>query len=123
MISIHLQDVKIGTEMSVNEGRILFNSKTEFSYSEDTRKTLTLMTSLEDISSGYESRNYSLTFGITHPYTDLDCRMLSTVGKSGERYSAGMDLSYMTAKREKKNLALRAEIDRLRNQMNFEVTF
>ncbi|XP_041357844.1 uncharacterized protein LOC121374798 [Gigantopelta aegis] len=115
------KDIKIGTEMSVNEGRTLFNSRTQFSYSQDSRKTLTFMSSLRDISTRYGAKNYSLTFGIAHPYTDLDCRMSSSVGQSTDRYSAGLDISYLTARREKKNLALRAEIDRLRNQMNFEI--
>ena len=115
-----IQDVKLGTEVMLNEGRTLFNGKTSFSYSPDTRKTLTLLSKLEDLSS-YGSKNYSLVLAVTHPYTDVNAQLKSHIGWSSEKYSTNMDVSYLTARRDRKNMALRAEIDRLRQQINLEV--
>ena len=116
-----IQDVTIETKMRINEGRTIFNGRTALSYSMDSSKTWTFISTLEDVSTGYGSTNYSLVLGMFHPYTDLDCQLSGNIGQSTEKYSAMMDVKYLTTRRENVNLALRAEINRLRNQMNLEV--
>ncbi len=105
----------------MNQGRTLFNGKTELSYSSDSRKTLTLTSSLEDISRGHSNSNYSLVMGISHPYTEVDVKLTSHIGSSTEKLSGGMNLDYLTARREKKNFALRGEINKLRKQIELQV--
>ena len=109
--------------MVMNEGRTLFDGKTQLSYSTDSRKTLTLTSRMEDISYGYNNANYSLVFAINHPSTDVDVQMASHFGSSSEKYSAGMNMMYLTARRERKNFALRGQINKLRKQIEFQVTF
>ena len=107
--------------MTVNDGRLVFDSKTEFSYSSDSRKTLTLTSKVEDISYGYTNKNYSMALGLSHPYTDVDVQLRSNIGKSSEKFTGAMDIMYLTARRERKNFALRGEINRIRNQLNLQV--
>ena len=42
-------------EMTVNQGRTVWDGKTALSYSPDSRKTLTLASSLKDVSDVYRS--------------------------------------------------------------------
>ncbi|XP_041357851.1 uncharacterized protein LOC121374806 [Gigantopelta aegis] len=124
-VTFHLpsieKDIRIGTEMTLNEGRTIFMGKTEISYSEDIRKLLTVMTSLEDMSDSQPSRNYSFVFGITHPFTDVDATFKSQAGFSASMCSSSLDLNYLTAKKEIQNFALMMEINKLRNQMDLQL--
>ena len=121
LLNTYFQDIKLNTELTINDGRTVFDSKTEFSYSPDSRKTLTLTSKVEDISYGYSNKNYSLSLGVSHPYTDVDMRLRSNVGSSDEKYTGAMDIFYLTARRERKNFALRGEINKIRNQLNVQV--
>ena len=49
------QEVHIDHEMEVNQGSTLWDGRTEFSYSPDSRRTLTLASSLKDVSEAYRS--------------------------------------------------------------------
>ena len=44
------KEVKIAHEMQMNRGRTLWDGKTDLSYSPDARKTLTVASSLKDVS-------------------------------------------------------------------------
>ena len=59
---------------------------------------------------------------LTHPHTDLDVSMTSHIGASDNRYSAAVDTWYLTSRRQRKNMALRGEIDQLRRQISMEVS-
>ncbi len=107
--------------MTMNDGRTLFDGKTEFSYSPDSRKTLTLTSKVEDISNGYSNTNYSMVMVISHPYTDVDVRVNSNIGKSAEKVTGAMGIMYLTARRERKNFAMRGEIDRIKKSLNLQV--
>ncbi|KAJ8315900.1 hypothetical protein KUTeg_006534 [Tegillarca granosa] len=113
------KDVHLDSEMTLNDGRVIFDGKTEFRYSDDSRKKLVIYSKLEDISAGY-SKNYSLSLGVSHPYTNVDIQMESHIGKSDEKYTAGMDVLYLTAQRQRKNFALMGEIDNYRNEINVQ---
>lgn len=47
------QEVRIDSEVAVNQGRTVWDGKTAVSYSTDSRKTLTLSSSLKDVSDSY----------------------------------------------------------------------
>ena len=49
------QEVHVDHEMTMNQGRTVWDGKTELSYSPDSRKTLTFSSSLKDISDAYRS--------------------------------------------------------------------
>ncbi|XP_071088621.1 uncharacterized protein [Haliotis cracherodii] len=115
------KNIQIDTEMLMNDGRTIFNGKSQLSYSSDSRKTITLTSRLEDISYGYGNNNYSFVVGISHPYTDVDVKLASHIGSSSEKVSAGASMSYLTARRERKNFALRGEINKLRKQIQLQM--
>nr|KAG5709527.1 hypothetical protein BaRGS_001577 [Batillaria attramentaria] len=118
------KEVRIDSEMEVNQGRTMWDGKTALSYSPDSRKTITLSSSLKDVSeSSYysEGKNYSLSLAISHPYTDVDVSLTSHLGAIGDRYSTAMSVDYLTARRQRKNVALRGEIDRLRRQIDLQL--
>jgi hypothetical protein len=50
------QEVHIDTQMNLNEGRLLFDGKTELTYSSDSRKIFTIMSRLEDISNTFSAK-------------------------------------------------------------------
>ncbi|XP_046338509.2 uncharacterized protein LOC124119888 [Haliotis rufescens] len=105
------KNIQLDTAMLLNDGRTVFNGKTQVSYSSDSRKTLTLTSRMDDISYGYGNSNYSFVVGISHPYTDVDVKLTSHIGSSSEKVSAGMDIAYLTASRERKNFALEGHLN------------
>ncbi|XP_046569575.1 uncharacterized protein LOC124277891 [Haliotis rubra] len=115
------KNIQIDTEMLLNDGRTVFNGKTQLSYSSDSRKTLTLTSRLDDISYGWGNTNYSLVVGVSHPYTDVDVKLTSHIGSSSEKVSAGTGITYLTARRERQNFALRGEINKLRKQIQLQM--
>ena len=66
-------------------------------------------------------QNYTLTVAISHPHTNTDIGFTSHLGATGDRYSAAMDTVYLTSRRQRKNVALRGEIDRLRREIDLQV--
>ncbi|XP_076462150.1 uncharacterized protein LOC143294657 [Babylonia areolata] len=116
------KEVHVDHEMALNEGRTVWDGKTAVSYSPDARRTLTLTSSLKDISDSDSSgKNYSLAVSISHPHTNTDITFTSHLGATGERLSAAMDTVYMTSRRTRKNLMLRGEIDQLRRQIDLQL--
>jgi len=108
--------------VAVNQGKTLLDTTTALSFSKDTKKALTLTSTLRDVTSARDSgSNYTLSMSLTHPHTDLDVRMDSHIAASNDRYSAAVDTWYLTSRRERKNLALRGEIDQLRRQISMEM--
>ncbi|XP_046557707.1 uncharacterized protein LOC124266910 isoform X2 [Haliotis rubra] len=105
------KNIKVDTGLLLNDGRTVFNGKTLLSYTDDDRKTITLTCSVGDISSGYGDTRYSLVVGISHPYTDVDVKLTSHIGSSSEQVSAGIEMIYLTARRETKNFALKGQFD------------
>ena len=108
--------------MTINSGKVVFDSKTEFKYSKDSRKTLVINSRLEDVAFG-SNKNYTFSFDLQHIYSSVDIKMKSHVGQTSERYSAGVDVDYLTARKNKQNFALMGEINNLRKQLNVEVSY
>ncbi|XP_050402855.1 uncharacterized protein LOC126819071 [Patella vulgata] len=115
------RDIRIGSEMTVYRGRVIFDGKTELSYSPDSRKTLILTSNVKDVSYDRTHKNYTMSLGISHPYTDTDVQLTSHIGRSTDKYSTGVELQYLTASRTQMNMVLLGEIDQLRRQINIEV--
>ncbi|XP_070194611.1 uncharacterized protein [Littorina saxatilis] len=116
------KEVHIDHEMEVNQGRTVWDGRTQLSYSKDSRRKLTVASSLKDVSASFQSgQNYSLAVAISHPHTKTDISFTSHIGATGERYSAAMDTVYLTSQSERKMMALRGEIDRLRRQIDLEL--
>ncbi|KAL8597069.1 hypothetical protein ACOMHN_057558 [Nucella lapillus] len=117
------QEVRVQSEVAVNQGRTLLDSTTALTYSPDSRKVLTFTSTLKDTTGAWESSasNYTLHLSLTHPHTDLDLSMTSHLGATEDRYSAAIDTWYLTSGRQRKNMALRGEIDQLRRQLTMEM--
>ncbi|KAL8574776.1 hypothetical protein ACOMHN_035319 [Nucella lapillus] len=117
------QEVRVQSEVAVNQGRTLLDSTTALTYSPDSSKVLTFTSTLKDTTGAWESSgsNYTLHLSLTHPHTDLDLSMTSHLGASEDRYSAAVDTWYLTSGRQRKNMALRGEIDQLRRQLTMEM--
>lgn len=115
--------MQIDSQLSLNKGRILFDGKTELTYSRDTRKKFTIMSRLEDISNSWSSKNYSFTFGISHPYTSVDVQLSSQFGKSDEKLTGGLNMKYLTVKRDTKIFSANGAIDRVRKSFSFDVSY
>ena len=115
-----LQQIRVDGELMLDNGRIILESKTDFSYSNDARKTVTLFSKVKDISE-YNSNNYSVEMGLKHPYTNIDVNLKSTLGSSDQKMTAGFEASYLTASRQTKNLQLLSEINKLKKQISLQV--
>ncbi|KAL8574772.1 hypothetical protein ACOMHN_035315 [Nucella lapillus] len=117
------QEVRVKSEVAVNQGSTLLDSTTALTYSPDSSKVLTFTTTLKDTTGAWESSgsNYTLHLSLTHPHTDLDLSMTSHLGASEDRYSAAIDTWYLTSGHQRKNMALRGEIDQLRRQLTMEM--
>ena len=112
--------MKIEGELMLKNGRIIIDSKTDLSYSKDVRKTVTILSKVENLSE-YSSNNYSLQMGVSHPYTNIDVQMKTTVGNSEEKMTAGFEASYLTATRITKSLELHSEINKIKKQISLQV--
>ena len=105
--------------MLIGSGNVIYDGRTAFRYSKDSRKTFTLSSKLEDVSGRGE--NYKFLLGISHPYTTVDIQTKAIIGKSNDKLSADFDIKYLTARRQTKNIALITEIDKLKRQLNIQV--
>jgi len=105
----------------VNRGRILFDGKTELTYSRDSRKKITLVSRLEDISTERSSKNYSFVLGISHPFTSVDVTVSSHLGKSSDKMTGAFNMKYQTVRRETKTFSVHGEVDKLRKSAFFDM--
>ncbi|GFS10552.1 microsomal triglyceride transfer protein large subunit [Elysia marginata] len=116
------KEIRLDGELMSQNGRIILDARTDISYSKDSRKTLTLVSKLEDISDYYSHYNYSLAVGVSHPYTNVDIQMTSHLGCSEEKMTIGLSTDYLTARKQNKNLGLLAQINKLKRQLNLQIT-
>lgn len=108
--------------MILSRGRIIFDGKTEFTYSRDSSKKIAFVSRLEDISSSWSVRNYSFSFGISHPFSSVDIQMSSKVGKSDDKLTGSFDLEYQTVRRDVKSFKVDGEMDKLRKIISLNVS-
>jgi hypothetical protein len=116
-----LQEYTVTTDLAVNSGSSLLDAKTEFSYSVDPRKLVIVTTRLNDLAYGSHASNYSLTFGLVHPATDINIHMTSHMGSSRALCSMATEVEYMTAQRQRKAVTMRSFYDRVTHNMALEV--
>ena len=121
-VTILFQDVQLDSEMILGRGRVIFDGKTEFIYSRDSRKTIAFVTRLEDISSSWSVKNYSFTFGVSHPFSSVDIQMSSKIGKSDDKLTGSIDVEYQTVKRDVKSFKVNGELDKLRRSVSLNVS-
>ncbi|XP_076095776.1 uncharacterized protein LOC143066849 [Mytilus galloprovincialis] len=115
------QDVKLDSNVKFNKGSVLFDGKTAFQYSKDSRKTLILSSRLEDLSSGTDT-NYSFNLGIKHPYTTVDVEVTSLLESSVYKKMGSVDVKYQTANKMAKNFGIMGEIDSLKKSIKMDLT-
>ena len=108
--------------MILSRGRVIFDGKTEFTYSRDSSKKISFVTRLEDISSSWSVRNYSFSVGISHPFSSVDIQMSSKVGKSDDKLTGSIDAEYQTVKRDVKAFKVDGELDKLRKSVSLNVS-
>ncbi|XP_052775371.1 uncharacterized protein LOC128213563 isoform X2 [Mya arenaria] len=114
------KEVTLGSEVVVKRGRIIFEGRTELSYSPDSRKNIVISSKLEDISQGSGS-NYSFSVGVSHPYTTVDVQVASHLGQSPAGYSAGIGVEYMAVSRQTKTFLVGGAINKLRKSVSLEL--
>ena len=114
------KELRVDGELLLNDGRVMLDAKTDFSYSKDARKTVTVVSKVQDLSSNGAS-NYSVELGLSHPATAVDVQLKSHLGHSASRMSLGLGGSYMTAQRKTKTLQLLAQINKLKKQISLQV--
>jgi len=115
------KEVQIDSQISMNKGRVLFDGKTEVVYSRDASKKITMMAKLEDITDNWSSKNYSFTFGISHPYTSVDIQLESEMGKSADKMTGGINMKYLTVNRDTKTFSVNGELDGNNNAFSFNM--
>jgi hypothetical protein len=115
------KSVQLDSEMVLNRGRVLFDGKTELSYSKDRRKKFTITSQLADISNERSSKNYTFSFGISHPYTSVGVQLNSHIAESSSRITGDVTLKYQTVSREIKTFSVNGELHKLRKTVNFGV--
>ena len=108
--------------MILSRGRVIFDGKTEFIYSGDSRKKIAVVARLEDISSRWSVKNYSFSFGVSHPISSVDIQMSSKFGKSNDKLTGSIDVEYKTVKRDVKSFKVNGELDNLRRSVSLNVS-
>ncbi|XP_063427206.1 uncharacterized protein LOC134710744 [Mytilus trossulus] len=113
------KDVQLDYKMLIGSGNVIYDGRTAFRYSKDSRKTFTLSSKLEDVSG--RGKNYKFLLGISHPYTTVDIQTKTEIGKSNDKLSADFDIQYLTARRQIKNIAIITDIGKLKRHLNIQV--
>ena len=108
--------------MILSRGRVIFDGKTEFTYSRDSSKKISFVTRLEDISSSWSVKNYSFSVGISHPSSSVDIQMSSKVEHSNDKLTGSIDVEYQTVKRDVKSFKVDGQLDKLRKSVSLNVS-
>ncbi|KAI8787576.1 apolipophorin [Biomphalaria glabrata] len=119
-------DLKVSSAVTFNRGNTIFEGTTAFSYNSDSRKTLTLFSTVKNspyatrrvFQSAENNYNYSVQLGVKHPETKVDIKIDSHLGKRANVMTSSMGVRYLTSTSQIKNLALFAEINELKKEMN-----
>jgi len=114
------KDIILRHELTLHKNGLTFSGRQELEYSTDARENLVMSARLQDLSRGSDS-NYSVEFGLSHPRSQIDIQMTSHVANGDAAMSAGMEMNYLTARRQMTNMRMRGEIEKLRKRMNMEL--
>ena len=86
-------------------------------------QTLEIHGRIADESDNIGEKRYVAEAHMTHPSSALDVQFTSRLTNNDETMGGDMELTYMmTEDRQRKSAALRAEINKLREEINIEVT-
>ena len=107
------QDITLSSEASVS------GFKTTLSYE---RQTWILENSMRD-ESRYPNVKYTSLLRLSSPTSLVDVQLISNAAREGDTTSASYTLKYLTSRdRQFKTLALKGEVNRLRNELKLEVS-
>lgn len=112
------RDLVIRNDFILNDNKVLFNGNMEV---EATSSPLKLSALLEDKAQESGAFDYTLTLGVSHPRTTLDMTIIADIANTRQVMKSGLVLNYMTAKRDNKMMALRADIDKLQKTLKVEL--
>ncbi|CAG2256768.1 unnamed protein product [Mytilus edulis] len=96
------KDLQLDYKMLIGSGNVIYDGRTAFRYSKDSRKTFTLSSKLEDVSG-------------------LDIQTKAIIGISYDKLSAEFDIKYLTARRQTKNIAIITDMGKLKRQLNIQI--
>ena len=66
---------------------------------------------------------FSLQFGLSHPASQIDMQLVSNFADNPSSMAAGLEMNYLSAgARQRSNMRLRGEIQKLRSAINMEVS-
>eukprot|EP00106_Octopus_bimaculoides_P022203 XP_014789645.1 PREDICTED: uncharacterized protein LOC106883230 [Octopus bimaculoides] len=107
--------LKLKTVINGPNGDSLGSIRTQLSYDENVRKTLTIEAKMNN-----NNGNYTLNAYFEHPYSNLALEILAFATAPQHRYSTGVELKYLTSKRSQKSFKFFADIDKRRREMKIE---
>ncbi|KAL3868012.1 hypothetical protein ACJMK2_040851 [Sinanodonta woodiana] len=113
--------ISVKSELAMSNGQAVFDGLTELSYSTDPEKTLRMVYSLEDTSAD-GATNHTLNFVMSHPQTNTNIRLTSAFGISSGRCTGNVLVKYLTDRKEEKNLALNCEFNRLKRDLQLQIS-
>lgn len=111
-----LQDVVFGVEGSMGDS---YNGKINLEYAD---QRFEFVGKVADESPSTQDTRYVAEAHLTHPASYLDVQFSSQLTNNDEKMGGNMEVKYMmTRDRQLKSNALRAEINKLRQELNMEV--
>ena len=117
MLLFIFQPVVIGFEGKLGNGA-LFDGKANLKFAD---QNMEVKAKIADLSR-YNDHRYTTEWHLTHPGSFLDVQLKTDVGNSAEAVSGNMEVNYMTTyDRQMKTMAIRSEINKLREELNMEV--
>jgi len=102
----------------LNQGNVLFGGRTEIDFLASPMMVDVLV---ENKASESGSINYSLTMGVSHPSSSVDIKTVAHVANSPSMMSSGLQMNYLTARRQQVNLGLMAQINKIKKSLNIQV--
>nr|KAI8754502.1 apolipophorins-like isoform X1 [Biomphalaria glabrata] len=104
-------------------GTTLIDSKAEISYSSDPDKMIIIRSLLSDLAIGSKGNyNYTAQFEFKHAKTNSDVKLVSHVAHVDKVCSAGGQLSFLTASKERKLVELWSNLDTDKQTMTLRVS-
>ncbi|KAH9496816.1 hypothetical protein Btru_010355 [Bulinus truncatus] len=103
-------------------GTTLIDSKAEISYSSDPQKMISIRSLISNYQVESENNyNYTAQFEFQHPKTNSDVKLVSHVAHVEKICSAGGQLSFLTASKERKFIELWSMLDTAKQSMTLKV--
>lgn len=94
----------------------------EISYSPEKRKNVVMSVTVDDLSAGSPSSNYSWNLGLSQKYSNLDIILGGHLGQSDNIDTFGSNIKYLTNQKQTKILNTFLEIKKLQKEIGFYVS-